>query len=409
MCDTLGFFAQGRAYFGKNSDRSPNEPQVAEFYPAQTYPAPCTLRVSNIELPQARETHGLLLSRPVWLWGGEMGVNDCGVCIGNEAVFTKGPYSKTGLLGMDLLRLGLERGGSAREALETVISLLERYGQGGNCGYDHAFYYDNSFLIMDRNSLYVLETAGREWTYKTYPRASISNRLSIGADGDAYSGGLAKDFAKTYTDPLYTAFSGSAARQGSTACALDAAADLPGIFRALRTHADGVKNPLGEGSVKSPCMHAGKLVGDHTTASMAVELGERVTVWLTGCSTPCISLYKPYEFGSRPAPPVFAPGDADGRAYWLNREAFHREALSRELPGEYFAERNALEAEWLELAARTSGPEMRTLSLCAAAQEAAFYDKWRAQLPRRRRTPLGFRRYWLVKNRKLEREQRETR
>jgi len=400
MCDTLGFFAEGGAYFGKNSDRSPNEPQVTEFYPARSYDAPGALRASNVELPQAKETHALLLSRPVWLWGGEMGVNDCGVCIGNEAVFTKGPYAKTGLLGMDLLRLGLERGESAKAAISVMLELLERCGQGGNCGFDHPFYYDNAFLIMDRAELYVLETAGREWVYKAYPRASISNRLGIHTEGDAYSGGAATDFAKAHTDPVYTFFSGSRERRGSTLCALKAAAGVPDLFRALRAHADGVKNPLAEGSVKSPCMHAGRMVGDHTTASMVAELepSGRVTVWLTGGSTPCISLFKPYAFGNPPAPPVFGPGDANGEACWRAREAFHRAALCRRLPGEYFAERDALEADWLAIAKDASAAQMAALSARAAEQERAFYEKWLPLLPERKYGSPAFRRYWARKN-----------
>ena len=33
MCDTMGFFHEGSAIFAKNSDRSPNEPQVLEYIP----------------------------------------------------------------------------------------------------------------------------------------------------------------------------------------------------------------------------------------------------------------------------------------------------------------------------------------------------------------------------------------
>lgn len=53
------------------------------------------------------KTHAVILSRPSWLWGAEMGANEHGVCIGNEAVWTKEPVGEgEALLGMDLLRCG---------------------------------------------------------------------------------------------------------------------------------------------------------------------------------------------------------------------------------------------------------------------------------------------------------------
>jgi secernin len=59
----------------------------------------------------------VLLAKPFWIWGAEMGANEHGIAIGNEAVFTKIPYDKQpGLIGMDSLRLALERAHTARRA-----------------------------------------------------------------------------------------------------------------------------------------------------------------------------------------------------------------------------------------------------------------------------------------------------
>ena len=150
MCDTLGRIVnEGFALFAKNSDRSPNEPQVIEYRPAREH-RETSLRATYLTIDQTSRTYATLLSRPAWMWGAEMGVNDQGVCIGNEAVFTKGRYGRSGLTGMDLVRLALERAASARQARDLILELLERHGQGGDCGYDHSFFYDNAFLIMDR-------------------------------------------------------------------------------------------------------------------------------------------------------------------------------------------------------------------------------------------------------------------
>lgn len=117
MCDTIGkLFSNQSALFGKNSDRSRNEPQTLLYYPAKTH-SEGKIKTTYIEVEQSKETKAMILSRPTWLWGAEMGVNECGVCIGNEAVFTKGKYGKTGLTGMDMVRLALERSENAKSAI----------------------------------------------------------------------------------------------------------------------------------------------------------------------------------------------------------------------------------------------------------------------------------------------------
>ena len=157
MCDTLvalgSVTADGVTILGKNSDREPNEAHHLLRVPAARHAPGSRVKCTYIEIPQVGQTHAVLLAKPFWVWGAEMGANEHGVAIGNEAVFTRVPYDKRpGLTGMDLLRLGLERGRTAREALDVITGLLAEYGQGGNCGFKRRFYYHNSFLIADPHS-----------------------------------------------------------------------------------------------------------------------------------------------------------------------------------------------------------------------------------------------------------------
>ncbi|PXB86377.1 peptidase family C69, partial [Pseudomonas aeruginosa] len=189
MCDTLILRHQGQTWFAKNSDREPAEPQRLLRLPAVRNDPEARLRTTYLDIPQTAQRHALVISQPSWIWGAEMGVNEHGVAIGNEAVFTKLTRQRgTALLGMDLLRLGLERGASAREALEVITGLLQRYGQGGPAGYrDKRIRYDNSFLIADPGEAWVLETAGNLWAAKKVERWAISNALTLGHEFDLCS------------------------------------------------------------------------------------------------------------------------------------------------------------------------------------------------------------------------------
>jgi secernin len=190
MCDTFVALpdatVDGSVIFGKNSDRPAGEIQDVVTFPAQTYSKGQRIQCTYIEIPQVEHTYAVILSKPRWMWGAEMGANECGVVIGNEAVWTTQPCQATGLLGMDLVRLGLERGETAFAALQVIINLLQQYGQGGNCAEHFSFTYHNSFLIADCQEAWVLETAGEYWVAEriTCGTRSISNNLSIRGKGD---------------------------------------------------------------------------------------------------------------------------------------------------------------------------------------------------------------------------------
>ncbi|CAF1268035.1 unnamed protein product [Rotaria sp. Silwood1] len=123
-----------------------------------------------------------------------MGFNCHGLVIGNEALFTKIPSYREGLTGMDLVRLVLERCSTSREGKETIIYLLNKYGQGGNCGFTSKFYYHSSFLLVDSKEGWIIETVGKEYAAKKIIKGidTISNIISFGniQTFDEYSNNL---------------------------------------------------------------------------------------------------------------------------------------------------------------------------------------------------------------------------
>ncbi len=314
MCDTMWKSFEKGGIFAKNSDRSCNEPNLVQFMPGGKTSEEL-VKCTYISVPEVDKKHSVLLVRPSWMWGAEMGINELGVVIGNEAVFTKSKGKKVErLLGMDILRLALERADNAKEGVDEIIKLLTKFGQGGNCGFDKKFYYDNSFLVADRYDAYIIETSGYEYkTRKLIGHGNISNRLSIEED----------DFAKKHTNKLITHFAGSMKRQTSGCNNMSGAKNIKDVFAALRAHdIDDREKLYTKGSVSSVCMHQ-SFLGDHTTGSMVVDSREDIPViWITGSSTPCLSVFKPVFFGHI-NPPVFLDFNSS-MDYWLKREYLNR-------------------------------------------------------------------------------------
>jgi secernin len=415
MCDT--FVALGNAtrdgsvIFGKNSDREPNEAHELVIVPHAEHPEGAEVQCTYISIPQARETNAVLLSKPFWIWGAEMGANEHGVVIGNEAVFTKVPYDKEpGLIGMDMLRLALERASTASEALEVLIELLETFGQGGNCGCFHPLYYHNGFLVADPTEAWILETAGREWAAeKVRDVRSISNVISIGSHWDRVSDGLVSHavekrwckkpeefhFGRCYSDLIFSTFCAGRYRLHRSDELLKqnlGEIDLTFGMGLLRDHGpDADQGWLpGKGIAGAElCMHAsaGPIRISQTTGSMVSRLTpEGATHWMTGTAAPCTSTFKPVWIDS--GLPDLGPlptGTYNEAALWWRHEDLHREIL-KDYPTRIEtikAERDALELNFLGICPDTgstsAAQRLKFTSDCFAAVDEVE-KRWLAQV-----------------------------
>lgn len=373
MCDTLVVVGPESVWFAKNSDREPGESQAVEHRPRERHAGVARLRATYIDIDQVSETNEVVLSKPSWMWGAEMGANEHGLAIGNEAVFTRVPVDDSALLGMDLVRLALERCRSADEALDLVTWMLARHGQGGSAGFrERGFAYHNAFLIADPDGAWLLETAGRFWAAeRVRGTRSTSNVLTIGADytrigpgtiDGARSLGLLRrgetfDFRRCFGRPVMAWLSGGDVRRACTRRAATSGAGGSGssptraeMLRVVRDH--GGLAPEAGARILMPCAHASwqpTRAHGQTTGTMIARLAKSGSMqWLSGTSAPCLSVLKPLPLGrghvdTGPLPRV---NGYDSESLWWRGERLHRAVLKdyRRRRAVFEDERKALEA-----------------------------------------------------------------
>lgn len=342
MCDTLCVIGGGRTLFAKNSDRPVREPQVVEPYAPR--PANGRLRTQYLEL-EDEGAHALMGSRPTWLWGFEHGINEQRVAIGNEKVWTiDDPHeAPPALIGMDLVRLGLERGATADHALDAMTELLEAHGQGGSGEPDPPDPYWSSFLIADPNGAWVLETSGRTWAARPVDDGvAISNRITLSTDWTRASRDVpaGADFDGWRNPRTPTGIADHRLRATRQCVATGAAALSPAdLVAVLRHHgqrpwgapgsdpADVSLPPIDvqeDWSGVTVCMH----VRDYqvTNASIVAELpaddGMAVRAWVA-LGSPCVSVYVPVF------PPAGVPSELGDPEAWA-RFARLRERVERD-------------------------------------------------------------------------------
>ena len=351
----------GTVMLGKNSDRPVYDSQPLVNTTRCKHPAGEKLQLAYVSIPEAEETYATIGSAPYWCWGYEEGMNEHGVAIGNEAIFTKdlaadiaaqrgGKGPEKGLLGMELLRLGLERGKTARESMQVMTSLLEEYGQWGSAVpmASHAEgAYNNSYIIADPREAWVLETVGKRWVARCFLQgtAAISNQPSIRESWDLASGDLIDyaisqgwwpeeerkrfDFAFAYTDfqrPLQVS---QIRVQRSRELLKKTAGNSRGIDvawmkRILRDHYEDtfLEGPYFNAALPdflTLCMHSSPacFTWGNTASSAIFVLPQNENhlpmLWWNPV-TPCTGLYVPIFMGGSELPALLSKAGTAGRA-----------------------------------------------------------------------------------------------
>jgi secernin len=198
----------------------------------------------------------------------------------------------------------------------------------------------------------VLETAGKQWAaVQVRDIRTISNGITIGHEWDEASADLVPyaidrkwckgrddfDFARCYSDFVYTRFSACHDRQCRTT---DLLAPQKGrltpeaIMHALRDHGPHTNrkwSPAAGLSTVTVCWHAGfgPIRGSQSVGSMVSHLAsDRQTHFVTGTSAPCTSTFKPVwldadlpDMGPTPT------GTHDAAALFWQHEVLHRATL----------------------------------------------------------------------------------
>jgi len=249
-------------------------------------------------------------SHPTWLWGIEHGVNEHGVAIGNERIWTiDDPRAQAhGLLGMDLVRLGLEQGRNADDALATMTAALAEHGQGGNGEQGHRSPYFSSFLIVDARGGWLLETSGRTWAARPVgDGAAISNRVTLTTDWTTSSPDVERGTTFDHWRSRTVRTSIADHRLATTrACIARRPSSIADVVATLRDHGNGPwgdpadarhhpvrTTPEPDDRHVTVCMHLPAVQA--TTASFVVSLVADAAARAWAClGSPCASVYVPF-------------------------------------------------------------------------------------------------------------------
>jgi hypothetical protein len=181
--------AAGETLFGAGARRPAGEPQAWRHEAARCHSPGQNLRISRLELPEARQTFALLGASDGGGWGLRFGLNEKGLAVGAATIALRLKPDEAGLTGPELVRLALERAANACQAVEVIGDFVSRHGQCPEQPTDGA---GNAFQIADAGEAFVLETCGSHWVMQqATPIRVVSGVCHVRQDWDRIAHGLA--------------------------------------------------------------------------------------------------------------------------------------------------------------------------------------------------------------------------
>jgi secernin len=197
-----GATSDGLTLFAHNNNRPRGEFAALTLLPGRDHAPGETAHASRCGVPEIRHTFAALVGHVHDVPGPEHvsqtcpapeevcfhGVNEKGVAIGCTTIATRIIGEGQALTGPELVRMGLQRAASACQAVEVIMDLISRHGQGGGSTPQTL---DAALLIADAGEAYVLEAAGSHWALAQIGRVrAVSAVCMIRQDWDRLSRGL---------------------------------------------------------------------------------------------------------------------------------------------------------------------------------------------------------------------------
>ena len=347
MCDTIVALKNSTTtksvLLAKSADTEVNEAEQIVKYSRKQYNEGAAARITHRKIPQARITYETILGRSFWAWGSELGANELGVAVGNEAAFSNQINQDDGVCCLDLCRIAAERSTNAKEAVEILGQLVEEFGQGGNTQMMGNFAFDSGLLVSDVSEAYVINCAGKQWAAKKVNDVfAMSNRYQITDDWDFSSlkqnNGIKENFNKLFEDAEKPDSVCATQRENRAQKILEdrkgkiSLLDMADIMRDLGEDGQNYEPDKAELKQNFVCMHA-KPHPDAfwgATGAMITDSNEDgIIVWMTGTSANDLSIFKPLFFGiPLPEQLKYSPrGTYDPKSLWWKHEIIHRKAI----------------------------------------------------------------------------------